>query len=155
VRVFYLSGALSVAAAVEVPAAAVPAAGIAMNGTSVAVITGIRSPVVASDVPMSVASPVVAAVPIARVTPISNMLPVIPRTGADKNAAHKPPWAVVPIRRTGIRVVGIVSIRTNRRPSRRIIVGVTWADVHTNSHSDLRLRISKRYRQQCQQRQIF
>jgi hypothetical protein len=150
-----------VAAAVEVPAAAVSAAGIAMNGTSVAVITGIRSPVVASDVPMSVASPVVAAVPIARVapvsasTPISNMSPVIPRASADKNAAREPLWAVVPIRRTGIRVVGIVSIRTNWRPSGRIIVGITWTDVHTNSHSDLRLRVSKRYRQHCQQRQIF
>jgi hypothetical protein len=49
---------------------------------------------------------------------IKSRVPVVavePRAGADEDAAAEPFWTVVAVRRAGIRCIGIVSVRADRR----------------------------------------
>jgi hypothetical protein len=75
---------------------------------------------------------------------------VEPWPSSNEDAAHKPVRTVVAIRSAAVRSVPVVSIRTDRRTN-------CHADrPHSDSHADLRLRISKRHRHHHRQhRNIF
>jgi hypothetical protein len=65
---------------------------------------------------------------------------VEPWPSSNKDAAHKPVRTVVAIRRAGVRIVSVISVRTARRTN-------CHADrPDSDAHADLRLRISKRHR---------
>src|SRR5712664_1235840 len=106
--------------AVEATAAAVEAfttmeATAAMSESTT---TGVT--VAAAGVPVAV--PVVAAVVIATPTSViaistAAVVAVVPRAGADKDAADKVVWTVVAIRRTRIWVIPIVTVGANRSGS--------------------------------------
>ena len=81
------------------------------------------------------------------VTPITGMTPVavIPRTGADEDAADKPFRPVVAIRCACIRRVGIVAVGAHRRRANRTNVSRANSDghrphSHANANANLRLR---------------
>ena len=65
----------------------------------------------------------------------SRMTPVIPRSRANKHAAYEPIRPVIAVRRTGIRIIVIVSIRANRRTGR-----VAGTDSDPNANLRLRVR---------------
>jgi len=54
---------------------------------------------------------------------------VVPGAGSDENAACEPLRSVVSVRRTSIRSIRIVTIRTNRRPG-----DISRADAYADSH---------------------
>jgi hypothetical protein len=93
---------------------------------------------------------------------------VVPRAGTHEHAADKPVRAIVAIRSTGVRGIGIVAIGANRRGrvvgirSRVVRVGSRISGVGRNSDSDternLRARLSGGHQhdaEHSQQRQIF
>src|SRR5450755_255496 len=75
--------------------------------------------------------------------------PVVPRTGSNKEAAHKVVGPVEPIRRASVRIIVVVAVRADGRPTRID----RPSDAHSNSN--LRLRISHRQHQHREQRKIF
>jgi hypothetical protein len=99
----------------------------------------------AAIVPMSPARPAVPVTPEPR-----RMAPVIPRANADKHSIHEILRPIVAIRRTSVRIIAIISVRTGRWPSH-----ISRADSDSDSYSNLRLRIRKRHHQNRQQRHIF
>ena len=109
---------------------------------------------VSSSIAVVIAAPIVSAAVItgmavvATVSPITAMAPspVIPGSGADKDAAFKPLWTIEPIWRASIRIVRIVAVLTDRRTIRISIVSV-GGSTDRNSHSDLRRGIRNRHHQ--------
>jgi len=71
---------------------------------------------------------------------------VEPRASPDEDAASKPVGTVVAVRRASVRIVSVVSVRACRRYADR---------TDSNSHCDLRLRVSHWNHQHRQQRNIF
>jgi hypothetical protein len=69
----------------------------------------------------------------------------IPRAGTNKYAASEPRRAIVSIRRAGIRIVVVVTIRTHG--SRIGITPIHWR-ADSDSNRDLGMRISRRREQQ-------
>src|ERR1700719_2409265 len=104
---------------------------------------------------MSVEAPTVAPVASAVITwtpAAASIVPVIPRSSANENAAGKPTRAVVAVRRTSVGRIVIVSVRAYRRS--RI---VSRAESHADSHadSDLRLRVGEWHHQNRQQNNML
>jgi hypothetical protein len=140
--------------AVPIPTRVPPGVGVTIVPTRVP--SGVAAPIT-PDVASSIAT---ADVTIAAVTPVSVMTPVIPRASTDEYSAHKPLRTVETIGCAGIRIIGIVPIRTYGR--RRIhisrvrialivtLIGITGVVPDANSCFDLRLRVSERQRQDCQ-----
>src|SRR4029077_6096196 len=106
------------------------------------------APSIASAIPISATVPAIV-VPSAIPEP-HRMSPVIPGTYPDEDSIHEIVWAVIAVRRTGIRIIVVVPVGTSRRPSH-----VTWADPDSNSNPNLRLRVRKRHHQNRQQRDVF
>jgi len=104
-------------ASVPVEAAAASHRATAISATHIT--AAICSMDIAASIPTNVAAPITPAwaTPITRTSPISGMTPtpVIPGSGTNKDAANEPPRAVETIRRTGIRIIGIVPIGAYRR----------------------------------------
>ena len=102
--------------------------------------------IAAADIPMSAVEPAT----IISVSPAPAA--VIPRAGADEDSIREPAWTVVSIRSARIRIIGIVSILTNRsRPH------IPRSNPDADAHSHLCLRgLSKRQwnQQNRQHRQI-
>ena len=170
--------------AAGVSASGIPAGvatGVSASVTAAGVATGIAAtiaPNIAASVTAAVAVPVVP-----RTTIVSTMTPapVIPGPDPDKCSADKPLRTVEAIRRAGIRIIGVVAVRTYRRAASIararvgvaliitlvgialvcilvgvalvcILVGIALVVSGANSRFNLRLRVSKRHRQDCQQR---
>jgi hypothetical protein len=62
------------------------------------------------------------------------MSPVIPGPYADEDSIHEIVWAVIAVRRTGIRIIVIVPVGTSRRSGH-----IARADPDSNSNPNLRL----------------
>jgi hypothetical protein len=71
-----------------------------------------------------------------KATPI---IPVVPGTGANKDAVYKPVRPVIAAGSAGIGVVAIVAIGTDG--SRAIYGSVHWPDADTDSYADTYLRL--------------
>ncbi len=79
--------------------------------------------------------------------PSPRKAPAVPRTSPDEDSIGEPARPVVSVRRTGIRIIAVVSISTADRGR---------ADSNPNRHLRLgRLREHQRQRQNRHQRQIF
>jgi hypothetical protein len=168
------------------------AAGVSASGIPAGVATGVSASVTAAGVATGIAATIAAsvtadvAVPVVpRTTIVSTMTPapVIPGPDPDKCSADKPLRTVEAIRRAGIRIIGVVAVRTYRRAASIararvgvaliitlvgialvcilvgialvcILVGIALVVSGANSRFNLRLRVSKRHRQDCQQRNI-
>ena len=149
------------------------AAGVTTSVAAATVVTGIAAAVAAAPVTPDVTAPVPATTPISTMTPA----PVIPRSNADKYSACEPLRTIKAIRCARIGIVRVVAVSTDRRSAdipwagvrligiapvrialvlvRLVLVGVTRIVSRRNSRFNLRLRVSKRQRQHCQQRKIF
>jgi hypothetical protein len=111
-----------------------PGPGIA-NAAAISIPTAITySAVTTATVAVSAASVAVSAT-----APIS----VIPRSGADKEAAYKPARSVVAIGRAGVRIIVVVSPGTNRSG-----IPVTIVSVAADSDTDSDLGVRRRSRHQ-------
>ena len=88
-------------------------------------------------------------VPAAIARAISVPPPVIPRARADEHSTHKPARTVISVGRTRIRIIRVVSVRTNRRSGH-----IAGADSYPHPYPDLRLRVSQRQHQHTEQSQI-
>jgi hypothetical protein len=75
--------------------------------------------------------------------------PVVPRTGSNEEAIYEVIRSVKAIRRASIRIIIVVTVRADRRP--------TYINRASDAHSDsnLRLRVSHRQHQHREQREIF
>jgi hypothetical protein len=157
-------GASAMEAIASSVAACRTAAGIVTRIAVPIVPTGISSSVAASvstDVAVSIST---AGITVAAVTPVPPMTPVVPRASTDEYSARKPLRTVEAIGCAGIGIIGIVPIRTyGRRRSHIsrvritlivILIGITGVGSDANSCFDLRLRVSERQHQDCQQRNI-
>ena len=95
------------------------------------------APGVSSSIAVSVTANVAASIapawatptsapPIPRPTVVSAVspAPVVPGSGADKDSACKPLWAIEAVRRASIRVIGIVPVRAYRRTAH-----ISWPGV--------------------------
>lgn len=176
------------------------ATGITTRVSASAVVTCIAASVRPAGIAPSVSASVAARVAwatISTASPISTMTPAIPGADTDERSANEPLRTVEAVRRTGIRVIGIVPVRTYRRTTHISWAGVSligiaavgialigWPLVRIasisltlpligvvsigltlvvvalivssgNSRFNLRLRVSKRHRQHCQQRKMF
>ena len=105
---------------------------VSVSAASVVAIPGASVVTVAAASPVTIAGPVIA---------------VVPRARANKDAARKPLRSVVSIRRTRVWIIRVVAISACGRWS-----DITRAD--SNSHRNLRLRISRRQYEDAQQSQI-
>jgi hypothetical protein len=103
-------------------------------------------------VPMPVAIAGMIAVAVPRM-PIKAMaiIAVVPRARANEDAVHEPVRPVIPIRSAGVRIVAIISIRTNRRrPHTRDY----WSNA--NAHRNLSVSASCGGKNQnCQKCHVF
>src|SRR5208337_4402432 len=81
---------------------------------------GVSLPIAVSPTTVAVPGPAIVAAPVPA---------VIPRPRADKHAAHKKVRPIVTVRRAGIRVIPVISVRANGRGANP---GVHRAD--SNSH---------------------
>jgi len=61
-------------------------------------------------------TPIKAAAIISAIPELGRMTPVIPRTRPDKESIHEPVWPVVAIRGTGIGIIVVIAVFTDRRP---------------------------------------
>src|SRR5271166_1826421 len=160
------SATVESASAMEATSTVEPASAVEFSSTTdglsavkaAAGVAACISPVVASGITTSyearptapASAPSWATIPAA--TPeCRGMTPVIPGTRANKHAAYEIVRPVVPVGRASIRIIIIVSIRTDRRTSGH----VARPNSDSNSHPDLRLRIRQWHHQHRQQRQIF
>jgi hypothetical protein len=115
---------------------------------TIAATVGPARTTVPSAAPVSRATPISASSPAQATAPV----PVVPGTGADEYSIREPVRPVVAIRGAGIRVIIVVPVRTDRRPSH---VAISRPESHANTHPYLRLRIGKRHHQNRQQREIL
>jgi hypothetical protein len=109
--------------------ATVARASIAIAGVSIAV-------AIAATVPVPIYRPAVEAA--------AAVVTAIPGAGADKDAAIEPRRPIVPIGRTGVGVVAVVTIGTDWS---RVAVTISWA-TDPNSNRDLGMRIGRGREQQ-------
>lgn len=91
------------------------------------------------------------ATPAAATPEFCRVTPVVPRSSADEDASDKVVGTIETIRRASIGIVIIVSVRARRRSSSDI----PGSDSDPHADSNLRLRVSHRQHQYCQQREIF
>src|SRR5580704_17042848 len=133
------------------PMSAVSAAMTAATVEAPATATVVSAAIAPSATPARVSEPR-ASVPSISPTPAPQPPRTMePRASSDENATRKPVSAVVAVRRTGVRVVPVVSILTDRRRS-----NIYSYRTDSDSHAHLRLRISKRhYHHHRHHRQIF
>ena len=156
------------AATVESTATSV-AAGVPSSGIITGIAAAIASACIASVVASSTyeAASIVPVTVVAGPTVVAAMTPspVVPGTSADKHSARKPLRTIEAVRRTGIGIIRIVAVGANRRSVHIArswvgialvitLVGVIWVVSDRNSCLNLRLRISKRQHQHCQQRKV-
>lgn len=80
----------------------------------------------------------------------TRVIEVVPGAGADKHAVNKPVGAVIAIRRAAKRIVGIKTVRADRR---RVVYAVSRPDLHANGN--LRVRVRYGNNEQSQQSNIF
>lgn len=127
-----MSATMSTATAVEAPTTVDRACPMQASTT-----VNYTAPGVSSSIAMSVTANVAASIapawatptsapPIPRPTVVSAMspAPVVPGSGADKDSACKPLWAIEAVRRASIRVIGIVAVRAYRRTAH-----ISWPGV--------------------------
>jgi hypothetical protein len=134
-------------AAMEATAAAAVEAFTTMEATaamSESTTTGVT--VAAARVP--VAAPVVAAVVIATPTSViaistAAVVAVVPRAGADKDAADKVVRTVVAVRRTRIWVIAVVAVSANRS-------GSYISGTNSNANGDLSVGVTCRKHQNAE-----
>jgi hypothetical protein len=94
-----------------------------------------------ASVPIAGMSVVPAAIAVHTVVSVIAISTVaIPWAGSDKDAAAKPRWAIVPIRRAGVGIVAVVAISADG--SRIAIAAIHWA-ADSNSNRNLRMGISR------------
>ena len=106
--------------------------------TAVEAFVSIRISAMVAPTPAPI-PPIASAVP-ATIPEPGWMSPVIPRARSDENTAYEILRSVVAIRSAGIRIVIVVSIRTNWRSG-----DIRRSHSDSNSYSNLRLRIRKRH----------
>jgi hypothetical protein len=70
---------------------------------------------------------------------------VIPGAGPNEYSAEEPRRSIVPIRRTGIRIIAIIAIRAYRR---RISIALINRGANSNSNRDLCMRVGRSRHQQ-------
>lgn len=107
---------------------------------SPAAIISMAVTVSATVVAVSVVSPAVVSMPVITsvvARPVAAIVGVVPGTRSDENATDEVVRPVIPVRRTGVRIVGIVAVHTLRRWAKIVIIVITWPN--PNAHRNLGL----------------
>jgi hypothetical protein len=88
------------------------------------------SPKTASGEAATVAPSAAAVVAVSPSAPVA----VIPRPGADEHSTSKPAGPIEAVRRAGVRIIIVISIRAHRRPGH---IAVSWPISQANTYPHL------------------